>query len=242
MTKRIFDLFFSFLGIITLIPIFIPILFLVWIQDFHNPFYIAERVGKDNKIFKMIKIRSMKINADSSGVMSTSSDDSRITAVGKIIRRFKLDELSQLLNVFFGHMSLVGPRPNVIDEVNLYSIEERKLIKVKPGITDFSSIIFSDEGDILEGSANPDLDYNQLIRPGKSLLGIFYVSKMNITLDVQLIFLTILSIFNKQKSLNHLSKLIKDYDGDKFLIELSKRSKPLTRMPPPGFDEIVSNR
>ena len=130
----------------------------------------------------MIKIRSMKVNADLSGVDSTANDDSRITLVGKIIRKFKIDELAQLINVFLGQMSFVGPRPNVERETSLYTTEEKKLLNLKPGITDISSIVFSDEGDILEGRDDPDITYNQLIRPGKSKLGIFYIENSNIFL------------------------------------------------------------
>ena len=111
--KRFTDLIISLFGLILLSPIILPVLLIVWLQDFHNPFYVAPRVGKNEKIFKMIKLRSMKINADKSGVDSTSSNDSRITSVGRFIRKIKLDEISQLINVLFGDMSLVGPRPNV---------------------------------------------------------------------------------------------------------------------------------
>lgn len=240
--KRFFDILFSSFGIILLIPIFIPVLFLVWIQDWNNPFYVADRVGKDQKLFKMIKIRSMVINADTTGVQSTSNDDMRITFIGKFIRKFKLDELSQLINVFLGQMSFVGPRPNVMDEVSLYSGEELKLLQVRPGITDFSSIVFSDEGDILEGSSDPDLDYNQLIRPGKGYLGIFYIDRMNFYLDLQLIGLTILAIISRDKALEHVSKIIYKYNGNEFLINLSNRKNPLKPMPPPGMKSIVLSR
>jgi lipopolysaccharide/colanic/teichoic acid biosynthesis glycosyltransferase len=240
--KRLFDIFIASFGILILIPIFIPVLFLVWIQDYNNPFYIADRVGKDNKLFKMIKIRSMVINADKNGAQSTSNDDMRITYIGKFIRKFKLDELSQLLNVLLGHMSFVGPRPNVVDEVSLYSSEELCLLKVRPGITDFSSIVFSDEGDILSGSTNPDLDYNQLIRPGKGYLGLFYIEKMNFILDIKLIFLTILAIISKEKALIQISKIIESNGGNESLVILAKRKNPLIPMPPPGMTEIVSLR
>tara|TARA_B110000003_G_C16482191_1_gene470033 strand:- start:141 stop:866 length:726 start_codon:yes stop_codon:yes gene_type:complete len=240
--KRFFDILFSCFGILVLIPVFIPVLFLVWIQDWSNPFYVADRVGKDQRPFKMIKIRSMIVNADTSGVQSTSNDDMRITYVGKFIRKFKLDELSQLINVFIGQMSLVGPRPNVMDEVSLYSKEELKLLQVRPGITDFSSIIFSDEGDILSGSINPDLDYNQLIRPGKGYLGLFYIEKRTFILDIQLIFLTILAIISKKQSLKLISKTIEKHEGSKYLVELSKREKALLPTPPPGMNEVVQSR
>ena len=119
--KRIFDISLSLFGLIILSPLIIFFCFLIWVQDFKNPFYVAERVGRDEKIFLMIKFRSMIVNASKTGVDSTAIDDVRITRVGQIIRKFKIDEIPQLINVLIGDMSLVGPRPNVIRETNLYS-------------------------------------------------------------------------------------------------------------------------
>ena len=148
--KRIFDISFSFMGLVLVIPLITPFIFLIWLQDFENPFYIANRVGLNFRKFKMIKLRSMIVKADKSKVDSTSANDPRITKVGSIIRKLKLDELTQLFNVFKGEMSFVGPRPNVERETNLYSNKEKELLKVKPGITDFASIVFSDESEILK--------------------------------------------------------------------------------------------
>ena len=141
--KRLFDINVSLIGLLVLSPVLLPVMFLVWRQDGHSPFYIAPRVGKGERIFRMVKLRSMVINADKSGVDSTSGNDSRITSVGHFIRRYKLDELTELWNVLLGDMSLVGPRPNVQRETNLYSEVEKELLSVRPGITDFSSIVFS---------------------------------------------------------------------------------------------------
>jgi lipopolysaccharide/colanic/teichoic acid biosynthesis glycosyltransferase len=185
-------------------------------------------MGKNMKPFKMIKFRSMVLGADKSGVNSTSSYDNRITNVGKIIRKFKLDELSQLFNVFIGNMSLVGPRPQIIDHVlNEYSDKEKQLLDVKPGITDFSSIVFSDEGDILKDSIDPNNDYNNLIRPWKSKLGIFYIKNQSILLDFYLILLTIVAIVNKRLSLRFINKLLFKYKADSELVDVSKRDKKL---------------
>jgi len=240
--KRLFDIFFSFFGLVFFAPILIPVIILIWIQDFKNPFYIAPRVGLNGKLFKMIKLRSMIINADSSGVDSTSNNDTRITIVGKFIRKFKLDELSQIYNVLIGDMSFVGPRPNVKNETDLYTNEEKVLITVKPGITDFSSIVFSDEGEILSNSVDPNIDYNQLIRPGKSMLGIFYVNNNNLILDIKLIFLTILSIFSKKKALKFITKILEKKNANKNLIKIASRKYKLERIPPPGSKKIVTNR
>jgi lipopolysaccharide/colanic/teichoic acid biosynthesis glycosyltransferase len=220
----------------------IPAMILVWLQDFHSPFYIASRVGKNDKPFKMIKLRSMIIDADKTGVDSTSSGDLRITGIGRVIRRYKLDELSQLFNVLSGEMSLVGPRPNVKRETDLYTEEEKLLLTVKPGITDISSIVFADEGEVLKDQQDPDIAYNQLIRPWKSRLGIFYVKHRTFILDIKLIYLTALTIISRDKALVKISGLLSGMKADKELIEVSLRKSPLKPAPPPGSDKIVTSR
>ena len=217
-------------------------MFLVWINDFGNPFYTAMRVGKDEKIFKMFKLRSMIVNADKTGVDSTSNNDMRITRIGKFIRKFKMDELSQLINVLLGDMSLVGPRPNVHRETDLYTKSEKKLLLVRPGITDISSIVFSDEGEILSNSKDPDIDYNQLIRPGKGYLGIFYIENQSFLLDIKLIFITLITIFNRNLALKNVSKVLKKYNASESLIKIAERKEKLVPSPPPGSINIVKNR
>ena len=142
----------------------------------------------------------MIVNAESSGVDSTSSNDSRITKLGSYLRKFKLDEIPQLINVLFGQMSLVGPRPNVKRETDMYTNEEKLILNIRPGITDFS-IVFSDEGEILKGSKDPDLDYNKLIRPWKSRLAIFYIKNSTILIDIKIIYITVYSLFSIKKRL-----------------------------------------
>ncbi|RVU25591.1 sugar transferase [Sandaracinomonas limnophila] len=240
--KRIFDFICALIGLVLASPILIPVMFLVWIQDWHSPFYIAPRVGKKEKLFRMIKLRSMIVNADKSGVDSTSSNDKRITGVGKFIRKYKLDELTQLWNVLLGDMSLVGPRPNVKRETDLYTLEEKKLLTVKPGITDFSSIVFSDEGDILKDQIDPDIAYNQLIRPGKSMLGIFYIENRSFLLDIKLIFLTIVAIVSKEKALVNLVVILRNCKANSLILQIASRKKKLSPLPPPGANNIVTNR
>lgn len=217
-------------------------MFLVWINDFGNPFYTAMRVGKDGKPFKMFKLRSMIVNADKTGVDSTSNNDMRITKIGKFIRKFKMDELSQLINVLMGDMSLVGPRPNVQRETDLYTKSEKRLLLVRPGITDISSIVFSDEGEILSNSKDPDIDYNQLIRPGKGYLGIFYIENQSFLLDIKLIFITLITIFNRNLALKNVSKLLKKYNASESLIKIAERKEKLVPSPPPGSKNIVKDR
>ena len=192
-------------------------------------------MGKNFKPFKMYKLRSMYQGADKSGVSSTSANDNRITPIGKIIRIIKLDEISQLINVFIGSMSLVGPRPQVVSHViNEYTDLEKKLLSIKPGITDFSSIVFSDESEILKNSKDPDKDYNVLIRPWKSRLGLFYVENQSFSVDLKLIFLTIVAIISKPKSLTMLNRLLLSLNADEQLINISMRKKQLIPHAPPG--------
>ena len=240
--KRIIDFTFSLIGLIICSPILIPVTIIVWMQDWHSPFYVAQRTGKGEKQFRMVKLRSMIVNAHKSGVDSTSSNDTRITGVGRFIRRYKLDELSQLWNVFIGDMSLVGPRPNVKRETDLYTREEKKLLTLKPGITDFSSIVFSDEGDILKDKADPDIAYNQLIRPWKSKLGIFYIDNRSSLVDLKLIYLTVLAILSRDRALLKTSKLLKILNANDELVRVSLRKDILIPTPPPGSSKIVTNR
>ena len=240
--KRLFDISASVFGLLAASPILLPIMFLVWKQDRHSPFYVALRVGKGERLFKIVKLRSMIINADKSGVDSTGSNDSRITPVGHFIRRYKLDEFTQLWNVLKGDMSLVGPRPNVKRETDLYTLEEKKLLSVKPGITDFASIVFSDEGDILKDQADPDIAYNQLIRPGKGRLGLFYISNASLWLDVQLCWLTVVGIFSRPRALVGVQSLLRSLSAPNELVDIASREKALVPSPPPGGDFIVTSR
>lgn len=242
MLKRIFDIVASVFGLLLASPVLLPVMFVVWRQDGFSPFYVAPRVGRNDEPFKMVKLRSMVKNADKTGVDSTGANDQRITPVGHFIRRYKLDELTQLWNVLVGDMSLVGPRPNVKRETDLYTPTERRLLEVKPGITDFSSIVFSDEGDILKDKEDPDIAYNQLIRPGKSTLGLFYIDKRSLILDVKLCFLTAIAIVSRQKALIGVQDLLKNLGADDYLIKLSARDSDLQPMPPPGSTKVVTSR
>jgi lipopolysaccharide/colanic/teichoic acid biosynthesis glycosyltransferase len=142
----------------------------------------------------MLKFRSMVANADRIGGSSTSADDARLTTAGRFLRRFKLDELPQLLNVLRGDMSFVGPRPQVEWAVNLYTSDERRLLGVRPGITDFASLQFRNEGEILRGSLDPDRDYLEKIAPHKIRLGLYYVQHCSFTVDAKILAATILSL------------------------------------------------
>ena len=240
--KRLFDIVASAFGLLIASPVLLPVMFLVWRQDRHSPFYVAPRVGIGDKPFNMVKLRSMVVNADKTGVDSTSANDRRITPVGHFIRRYKLDELTQLWNVLKGDMSLVGPRPNVKRETDLYTPVERGLLSVKPGVTDFSSIVFSDEGDILKGQQDPDIAYNQLIRPGKSMLGLFYIEHRSFVLDIELCFLTVIAIVSREHALSGVSSRLKELGANQELLRIAARRETLMPMAPPGGMKIVTSR
>lgn len=233
MLKRLTDIIGAFAGLLVLSPLLCVILFFVWKQDGHSPFYISDRVGRGGTPFRMLKIRSMVILADLASVESTSATDARITPIGHFVRHWKLDELSQLWNVLIGDMSLVGPRPNTVREVASYTPAERRLLTVKPGITDISSIVFSDEGEILRDALDPDRAYSELIRPWKSRLGLVYIENASWLLDIQLIWITILAIFNKPLSLKRITQILGRQEADTALIQIVRREQPLRPSPLP---------
>jgi len=242
MLKRIFDFICAFIGLSILSPIILLFSVLIWLQDFKSPLYRAPRIKRDGQTFRMLKLRSMVSNADQLGGVSTTTFDKRITPLGKIIRRFKIDELTQLWNVFIGDMSLVGPRPQSYEGgTALYTEEERRLLKVRPGITDLASLVFADEGDVLSASSDPDLAYNQLIRPWKSRFGLFYVKHHSLMVDIQLISLTIFGIFSREYALHGLQKILKDLGAEETLVRIAGRKEELKPYPPPGSNEIVES-
>ena len=242
MIKRLLDIAISLIGLIFFSPILLFVSILVWSNDKKSPLYIPPRVGKKGTIFYMVKLRSMVLNADKAGINSTSNNDLRITSIGQKIRKYKLDELTQLWNVLLGDMSLVGPRPNVKAEVDLYTDVEKELLSAKPGITDFSSIVFSDEGKILEDKKDPDLSYHQLIRPWKSRLGLIYIKHQSILLDIEIIIYTLVALISKRTALNWVSKKLENFGVDRDLVNISKREIELFPYPPPGSDCIITSR
>lgn len=238
--KRLLDLVTAVVGLLAGSVILVPAMIAVWLQDRHSPFYIASRAGVGGTPFRMVKLRSMKILADKTGLMSTAGNDPRITAVGRFVRRWKLDELTQLWNVLRGDMSLVGPRPQVLQEVARYTAEERLMLTVRPGITDMASIVFADEGEILRGAVDPDLRYNQVIRPWKSRLALLYVERgPSLMLDVRLVWLTVLAIVARQRALAGVSALVRSLAGDEELARVALRADTLREAPPPGATDVV---
>lgn len=210
---NLFNFLVASLLFIIVLPIIIIFSFLIYFEDKSNPIYLGKRVGKNFANFNLFKLRSMNITKEV-GFQSTSVNDTRILKVGRFIRSTKIDELPQILNVLLGHINFVGPRPNVKDEVNKYVKLEQKLLEFKPGITDFSSIVFSDEGQILSNSSDPDLDYNLLIRPRKNILALLYFQDRSILSDLYIIVLTLLNMFNRKLTLSLIYKFMKKRYGN----------------------------
>lgn len=194
-------------------------------------------------MFRMLKLRSMVPDADATGVDSTAADDPRLTRTGGLVRRTKIDELPQFWNVLSGDMSIVGPRPNVERETCLYTAAERQLLTISPGVTDLSSIVFSDYSEILRGSPDPDIAYNQTIRPWKSRLGLLYVSaKWSLWTDAKIVFVTVVAVLSRGLALAYANRIIGDLGADPELRAVSTRRKPLPAAPPPGASTIVQSR
>lgn len=190
--KRVFDFTASLIGCIILTPVFIIIAILIKLDSKGPVFFKQKRVGKNGKEFEILKYRTMIVDAEKLGKQITVGKDPRITKVGYTLRKYKLDELPQLFNVLKGDMSLVGPRPEVPKYVNIYNESERKVLNVKPGITDFASIEYSDENAILGTVENPEEYYINTIMKHKLQLNLKYINKNNIFLDIKIIFKTLL--------------------------------------------------
>ena len=186
---RVLDIFFSFLGIVILSPVFLIIYLAICLESKGGGIYAQSRIGQFERVFYLYKFRSMRVGADK-GSLITIGDDNRITKSGKFIRKYKLDELPQLFNVFKGDMSLVGPRPEVAKYVNLYTEEQRKVLDVRPGITDYASIAYADENHILELSDNPEKTYVEQIMPDKIKLNMQYINNHTVKEYFKIIFLT----------------------------------------------------
>lgn len=191
MIKRTSDILFSSIGLILLSPIFLVISIAIVMESKGGIFYVQKRVGKNNKDFNLIKFRTMYTASDKKGLLTVGFNDSRITKVGRFLRKHKLDEIPQLVNVLKGDMSLVGPRPEVRRYVNLYSAEQRKVLSVKPGITEYASIVYKDENELLAKSPDPEKTYIEEIMPRKLELNLQYVRSNGLLKDIKLIFLTL---------------------------------------------------
>lgn len=194
--KRIFDIFCSFFGLLALLPLLLIVALLVVTTSRGGVFYRQVRVGKDFRNFKILKFRSMRPDSDKKGLLTVGSKDNRVTKVGYFIRKYKIDELPQLINVLVGDMSFVGPRPEVPKYVEMYNEGQRKVLSVRPGITDYASIEYRNENDILAKSDNPEQTYINEVMPAKLKLNLRYINEMSLKTDLKIIFGTIFKIFD----------------------------------------------
>lgn len=188
---RFFDLLFSFLGLVILSPLLLCVYAAVCLESKGGGFYRQKRVGKDGKEFTLYKFRSMRVGSDAKGLLTVGGKDPRVTKTGVFIRKYKLDELPQLFNVLKGDMSLVGPRPEVPRYVAFYTPEQRRVLEVRPGITDYASIEYIDENRILGEADDPDRVYIEKIMPDKIRLNMKYIENRSLKTYFSVIFLTL---------------------------------------------------
>ena len=190
MIKRLFDIVSSFIGLMVFSPFLLLISLLILLTSKGGICYTQIRVGKDNKDFNLLKFRTMKPGSDKKGQLTVGTNDSRITRIGRFLRKFKLDEIPQLINILKGEMSVVGPRPEVPKYVNHYSNEQLRVLSVRPGLTDLASIEFINENEILGKAENPEKEYLEVIIPKKLALNIQYIENQSFLGDLKLIFRT----------------------------------------------------
>lgn len=193
--KRLFDIVMSFIGLLILLPFFVVLSIWILVDSPGGVFYRQKRVGKNNVDFLLWKFRSMRPDSDKKGLLTVGGHDPRITRSGYFIRKYKIDELPQLINVLTGDMSLVGPRPEVRKYVDLYNAEQMQVLNVRPGITDMASLHYFEESELLAKSPDPEATYIREIMPAKLKLNLQYISKANLSTDVAMIFSTIARIF-----------------------------------------------
>ena len=196
MVKRLFDLMITIPMLLLVSPFFLIIALLIKLGSKGPVFYMQTRVGINSRDFKIFKFRTMQMNADKAGLLTVGGRDPRVTPIGYFLRKYKLDELPQLLNVLFGSMSLVGPRPEVRKYVDLYNAAQQKVLSVKPGITDYASIEYSEENELLAKSNDPERTYIDEIMPAKLLLNQKYIAEKSLTTDIKIIWLTFKKIIS----------------------------------------------
>lgn len=195
MLKRLFDFTFSVIGLLILFPILLIILVVIKLTSKGPVFYRQVRVGLNNKDFKIFKFRTMKVNSDKLGLLTVGGKDPRVTTIGYYLRKYKIDELPQLINVFIGNMSFVGPRPEVRKFVDLYTTNQLKVLSVKPGITDLASIEFRNENELLSNVQNPTQYYIDVIMPKKIDINLKYIEDRSLLNDIIVIFKTFRILF-----------------------------------------------
>lgn len=195
--KRLFDFVFALLAIIILLPVFILLSVLILMTSKGGVFYSQVRIGKNEKPFRLLKFRTMRPGAEIAGQLTVGEKDPRITVTGRWLRKYKLDELPQLINILKGEMSIVGPRPEVPAYVALYDQEQRQVLTVRPGLTDYASLAYINENELLGRSADPERTYMEEVMPAKLKLNLRYLQDQCLALDISIIFKTFLAILRK---------------------------------------------
>ncbi len=234
MAKRCVDLVDALTAILLAAPLLAVAALLIWLADGHSPLYRGTRVGRGGRDFRMVKLRTMVAGGERLGGTSTAVTDWRLTSLGAVLRRWKIDELPQFWNVLVGDMSIVGPRPNTrTGGVDRYTAEEKRLLSIRPGITDLASIVFADEGEILSGASDPDALYDAVIRPWKNRLGLLYVQRRCLTLDLRLIAVTALALVSRRAALRRVNAILARVSADSELREICARQAPLPCGAPP---------
>lgn len=196
--KRLFDILFSCIVLLLFFPFGIIISLIILFSSKGGVFYIQERVGKDGELFGLIKFRTMRKDSDKSSRLTVGMRDPRITEIGYILRKSKLDEFPQFLNVLVGQMSVVGPRPEVKEYTDLYTSEQRKVLEVKPGITDYASLQYYDENRLLGESDNPRETYINEVMPAKIKLNRKYLDRPNLGHDLKIVWLTLMKVLGRK--------------------------------------------
>lgn len=197
MSKRIFDIIFSIIGLVIFLPILLIIAILIKLDSKGPVFFVQARVGKQNKDFNIYKFRTMRIESDKKGLLTLGNNDSRITKIGYFLRRYKIDEFPQLINILKGDMSFVGPRPELRYYVNFYNEDDMKIFQVRPGITGLASLKYRNEVELLKAAENPEEFFIKTIIPDKLKFNKEYIKKSNLFFDFKLIWLTIIKVITK---------------------------------------------
>lgn len=192
--KRLFDLFFSAMAILILLVPGLLLALIIILESRGGAFYRQVRIGRNERPFRLLKFRTMFTGSDSKGLLTVGSADSRVTGFGKFLRRSKMDELPQMLNILAGQMSFVGPRPEVPKYVELYNNEQKKVLSVRPGLTDYASMEYINESDLLAQQSDPESFYIETVMPAKLSLNLKYINEMSCVTDLKIIFRTLFKI------------------------------------------------
>lgn len=248
MTKRPLELIITIMALAIAAPVVLPILGIVWSRDLRPPIRLATRIGKNGRPFRLATLRATTATA----VPTANLPDARRSAepdwLDRITRKLRFDTLLPLCNVIAGHMSLVGPQPSLPSEAAGFTSIEKRLLDVRPGVTDFAAIVFADECDILRNSADPELDFNRLIRPWKSRLGLFYIENRSLALDRDLLLATCVSIGSRRRGRALIERRLAELEAPPEIREIASRRVALAPCLPPGAarpvtaEDIYGNR